>query len=179
MIISNLSRYNILENGSIIKISNGQECAQHQNTGGYYRVTLTTDDNKRQSFYVHRLVAIAFLPNPNRFPCVNHKDENKANNSVDNLEWCSYEYNNNYGTKIERMVQARKNNGTYTTPKTAIKIIMKDKKTGEILHYFNSIKEAGRFLGKPPQHINEAIHHKRKSAFGFIWEAQGNEEKTF
>ena len=53
--------------------------------------------------YIHRLIAEAFIPNPNNLPVVNHKDENKLNSSIDNLEWCTYEYNRNYGTCIERM----------------------------------------------------------------------------
>lgn len=52
--------------------------------------------------YIHRLVAETFIPNPDNLPVVNHKDENKLNSSVDNLEWCTYKYNNNYGTCKER-----------------------------------------------------------------------------
>ncbi len=48
---------------------------------------------------VHRLVAKAFIPNPNNYPCVNHKDENKSNNHADNLEWCTYKYNVQYSLK--------------------------------------------------------------------------------
>lgn len=57
---------------------------------------------------IHRLVAEAFIPNPNNYPCINHRDENPANNFVGNLEWCSYEYNNNYGNHNEKISNALK-----------------------------------------------------------------------
>ena len=68
-----------------------------QNIGdvGYYNVTLCKDGN-HQTFRVHRLVAEAFLPNNNNHPYINHKDENKLNNNVDNLEWCTETYNQVY-----------------------------------------------------------------------------------
>lgn len=75
---------------------------------GYLRVDLCKD-GKRKHFRVHRLVAIAFLDNPSGYDQVNHKDENPANNSVDNLEWCDAAYNNSYGGHEERSaVKAKK-----------------------------------------------------------------------
>lgn len=171
MIIQNLSNYDILEDGTIINLLSNTIQTQRDNGNGYQIVSLYTDDQQRKNFYVHRLVAMAFLPNPKNLPCVNHKDENKQNNVVANLEWCDYQYNINYGTRNLRMTETKKQKG-YTIPKTAIKIVMKDKKTKEIIQTFSSIKEAGRFLGKSPSHINEAIHKKRKSAYGYLWEEQ-------
>lgn len=63
---------------------------------------------KRKSHLVHRLVAKAFIPNPNNYPCVNHKDENPFNNNVNNLEWCTVAYNNSYGSRLERMSNTKK-----------------------------------------------------------------------
>ena len=70
--------------------------------GGYPEISLYKDGLRKQKL-IHRLVAEAFISNPNDFPEVNHKDENKKNNCVENLEWCTSEYNTNYGTLIERL----------------------------------------------------------------------------
>ena len=71
------------------------------NSSGYLLVGLYKN-NIEKKYSVHRLVAEAFIPNPYNLPQVNHKDENKQNNVVSNLEWCTHEYNNTYGTRIER-----------------------------------------------------------------------------
>lgn len=73
----------------------------------YHKVSLNKY-GKIKTIRVHRLVAKAFIPNPYNLPDVNHKDENKQNNMVQNLEWCDKEYNNNYGTKIERGKEKKK-----------------------------------------------------------------------
>ena len=72
-----------------------------QTRDGYFSVVLTKN-GLREKKLVHILVAKAFINNPNGFPCVNHKDENKRNDIVSNLEWCTYSYNNTYGTVLER-----------------------------------------------------------------------------
>lgn len=79
----------------------GKVMGQTVKSNGYKSVTLTKD-GKCKSFYVHRLVAEAFIPNPDNLPMVNHKDEDKTNNFAENLEWCTNEYNVNYGTGKSR-----------------------------------------------------------------------------
>ena len=89
------------------------------NGTGYFIVCLYK--NKTHKYYlIHRLVALTFLPNPDNLPCVNHKDEDKSNNRVDNLEWCTAKYNSNYKGVLKRRSQRMKENGIYE--KIALKI---------------------------------------------------------
>lgn len=81
-----------------------------QKNQGYIRVGLSKNGIKTW-LRVHRLVAQAFLPNPDNLPQINHKDEDKTNNSVDNLEWCTAKYNNTYGTRIEKSINTKIKNG--------------------------------------------------------------------
>lgn len=67
---------------------------------GYFQVTLSSQKRKPKVVYIHRLVAQAFIPNPKNLPEVNHKDENKLNNKVENLEWCTRDYNAKYSAKL-------------------------------------------------------------------------------
>lgn len=73
----------------------------HIDKKGYINITLRKDGTQYTQ-KLHRLIAITFIPNPNNYPEVNHKDENKQNNRVDNLEWCTTSYNHEYGTRTVR-----------------------------------------------------------------------------
>ena len=75
---------------------------------GYYNISLGNTLNGNPPKRVHRIIALTFIPNPNNLPQINHKDENKANNAVDNLEWCDCLYNNHYGSFSEKRGKAQK-----------------------------------------------------------------------
>lgn len=85
----------------------GKQMKQSLHTKGYKTVSLTKD-GKTKTCYVHRIVAEAFIDNPDNLPFINHKDEDKTNNFVDNLEWCTNQYNLNYGTARKRQSRALK-----------------------------------------------------------------------
>lgn len=101
-------RYQISNEGRVKSLIGSKEkiLKPGLNFHGYEKVTLSKG-NKVKAHLVHRLVAQAFIPNPNDYPCINHKDEMKFDNSVDNLEWCTYDYNNNYGSRKLKIAETR------------------------------------------------------------------------
>lgn len=111
--VSNMGRVRALDRvkpNSGGQIAKGHILPQSDNGHGYRFVSLWKF-NKGRRFYVHRLVASAFIPNPNNFPIINHKDENKSNNRYENLEWCTQKYNANYGTHTRRVKESFIANG--------------------------------------------------------------------
>ena len=127
---------------------------------GYYTVLLSKN-SKRKWHFVHRLVAQAFIPNPDNLPIINHKDENKLNNEVKNLEWCDYLYNSNYGTRNKRLSETKTNNTYNTKPVLCVE-------TGRI---YPSVREAARQTNIPNTHISACCLNKPhyKTAGGYHW----------
>ena len=94
--INGYKNYEVSSKGNIRNIHTKKYKAVRKTKTGYL-ITDLKENGTKQTKYIHRLVAEAFVANLNNYPCVNHKDENKDNNCVENLEWCTVAYNNNYG----------------------------------------------------------------------------------
>lgn len=91
--------YQVSSMGNIRSFHRGGRILKpHVSRNGYQFVFLSNDTSKTY-WFVHRIVAITFIPNPHNYPIINHKDENKLNCSVSNLEWCTYTYNLTYGSR--------------------------------------------------------------------------------
>ena len=166
--ISNLGRVKSLEKSWIT----GRGGIRHQEEkllklgktkDGYLYVTLYKN-GKPKLFKVHRLVAVHFIPNPNNLPQVNHKDEVKTNNIVINLEWCTHQYNNNYGTRNERVGKAMLNHKAISIP-----ILQIDKDTNKVIREWPSSMQVERELCINNSHIIQCCKGKRKTAGKFKW----------
>ena len=121
------------------------------NSFGYLFVNLCKD-GKVKAFTVHRLVAEAFIDNPNNYKEVNHKDENKTNNIVTNLEWCDRKYNCNYGTRTEK----------------CSKPVLQYTLDGEFVREWESTAECGR-NGFNQGAVNACCLGKLKKYKNFMW----------
>lgn len=134
-----------------------------KNSDGYLNVNLIKD-GKAKNMKVHRLVADAFISNPENLPQVNHKNECKTDNRVENLEWCTSKYNINYGTRMERVTKSISKANT-NNPKLSKKI--KCVETGVEYH---STRDIERQFGFDHSHICACCNGKQKQAYGYRWE---------
>lgn len=141
--VSNLGRVK-----SYSRYPHGKLLSGVKSKNGYYKVILCKNKQKI-TISIHRLVATTFLPNPNNLPQVNHKDEDKSNNSLDNLEWCSASYNHNYGTGIER------------TSKGESRQVVQATINGEIIQIFSSLTEASKLIPCPLTYLSTICNGKQ------------------
>ena len=153
--------YQVSNLGRVRKIDGYTETIVNQiiNKAGYCIVYIG-----KKLYYVHRLVANCFIENPFLYNVVNHKDENKTNNCVANLEWCTQWYNCNYGSRNERISKSNK-----IMNRKLMKPVLQFSKNGEFIKEFSSIHEAAQEMNTSHVSISKACNGKSKSSCGFIW----------
>lgn len=122
-------------------------------------------NNKGKRAYIHRLVAQAFIQNPNNYTDVNHKNEVKRDNRVENLEWCDKKYNNNYGTGKRRMIESRNAHKKWNAER---EIHMYDL-NGVYVRSFRSVVEAARYFNCSDSNIRPIIDKRHRSSFGYMF----------
>ncbi len=142
--------YEVSSDGDVFNKKTGRKLVKGLGSNGYLKVTLAY--GKKETLSVHRLVAEAFIDNPLNLPLVNHKDMNKTNNSADNLEWCSFKYNNTYGDCSYRNSKVNQ----YTTD-------------GTLVRSWDSMKQIQEELGYRYQEISRACRGCRRTSHGYEW----------
>ena len=130
---------------------------------GYMEVHLKSNGQVKHG-RIHRLVAEAFIPNPDNLPEINHKDEDKTNNRADNLEWCDRQYNSNYGTRLIRISDTKK--GNYYNMRSVQQL----SEDGKVIRTYPSVKEAAAQTGASESVIIRICKgQKGQTAKGYRW----------
>lgn len=166
--ISNLGRVRSKDRqrlgvGGSIRNCKGKILKANPNQSGHLLVNLYDEEGKSKKALVHRLVAEAFISNPENLPCVNHIDENKLNNCVDNLEWCTITYNNTYSHLEENLYKKTDN-----YPIAVIQYSL----SGEEINRYISYSQAEKGTGIDHGGISACCRGKQKTAGGFIWKKE-------
>lgn len=155
--IKSLARFNPAS-GRIGMFYRQRELKAGIDKDGYLQVRLCKN-GKYKTYKVHRLIALTYLPNVDNLPSINHKDENKQNNCLDNLEWCTVKYNNNYNNRQLKISRKRKR-----------RILQIDPVKNQIIRIFDSISEAENITGYYKVHIINCCKHRKLLYKGFKWE---------
>lgn len=197
-IIKDFEDYKVSNTGEVFSIKRNKMLKPYEKKN--YLGVYLYQNNIRKFMTIHRLVALSFIDNPNKYPQINHKDENTKNNCVENLEWCSAKYNANYGTlkerKRERMLKNNHFKGKHHSEESKLK--MRNAKLGKILSEetkkkigannkgkgrfgnpvycvelnktFMSALDAERQTGIPNSNIIQVCNNKRKTAGKYHWQ---------
>ena len=168
--IENFPNYEVSNTGKVRSLNYNhtgrpKELKQGKSASGYFQVMLWKDRKHHYNKTVHRLVAEAFLSNPQNYAQVNHKDENKLNNIVENLEWCSAKYNYSYGTRGARISVSLTDNPHFSKP------VYQLDTQGNIINEFPSIASAARAMHGYPTIIWKVCsgYTRKNMAYGYRW----------
>lgn len=152
------NKYQVSSNGYVMSLGSETSKTKILKSGkasnGYLTVALCKN-GKQKTYCVHRLVAEAFIPNNQKLKCINHKDGNKTNNNVSNLEWCSSSYNNYHSI--------------YTKLNDCSKAVYQYDLQGNLVKEWESQSKASRDLGISQCNISACCRGLYKQARGFIW----------
>lgn len=156
------SEYKVSNLGKIKSLKyNKEKILKAADNGHGYMFVNLCKQNITSNCYIHRLVAETFIPNPNNLPEVNHKDEDKTNNCVDNLEWCNSKYNSNYGNRNKKMK-------THHILKYGKKVNQYDLQ-GNFIKQFESLSSIEQELGFCSIAISNCCKGKTNTSYNYKW----------
>ena len=152
------TKYTILENGRIYRTKNNREVKQIKDKDGYLQVRLSVN-NIQQTVKMHRLVAKIYIPNPNNNPQVNHKNENKSDNRIENLEWVTAKQN----------VMHSRQKIYHDSIKHRMKPVMQFSLKGSFIKEYESVNSAAKIVGASGSHIAYCCNNVHSKCKGYIW----------
>lgn len=158
--------YSINESGIIYSKRNNKYLKPKLTNSGYLQIQI----GRGNYFYIHRLVGANFLSNPENKKTINHKDGNKLNNHVDNLEWATYSENHKHAYTIELKIPNSPMKNKFGVNNPVSKKIAQLNLTGDIINVFHGVYEAYRNTGISKGNINSVCNNKRMTAGGFKWQ---------
>lgn len=183
-------QYLVSNKGSVYSLHRNRLMIPKKGKTGYLRITLC-DNGRKRNTSVHRIVAEAFIDNPENKPTVNHKNEDKHDNRVENLEWATNAEQNTHGTRIARAIMhtdwkkrsgkidyvaiARKHD--YSKQTMCNRIQTEAYKNGELVGIFKSQQEAANFTGTGKAHVSQCISGTRKTSNGYSFKEHFPEEE--
>ena len=150
-------RYKVSNTGKVYSLISNKILALRINKAGYSQINLYKDCD-RKMFSIHRLVAQAFVPNPDNKPQINHIDEDKPNNNFNNLEWVTSKENNNHGTRLYRSAMKKRR-----------AILCKNIESGEFIIYDSQISASHDLLIERTN-INNTLRGRQKTTGGYTFE---------
>lgn len=172
--IQDYPNYLVYEDGRIWSEKTQKFLKPSCNKKGYSSVELFNEKGSKR-LLIHRLVALAFIPNPDNLPQINHKDENPRNNHIDNLEWCTAKYNMNYGEgaktrhlNIDYSKPIFKENAIKNGKRRSKPVLMFTKK-GDFIARFESAVEASKQTGIDKTDISRSARTNKYNAGGYAW----------
>lgn len=179
--IEEASNYEVSNYGEVRNKKTKHILIGSRDKAGYLRCVIRSNDGELITRFKHRLAAIAFLENPDELPLINHKDENKANNYVgcaeknysdSNLEWCTHQYNMNYGSCKQKRIETIKRrilNKELDIGIGGIKIYVYDAKTKDFINSFPSITSAAKQLNADYRTVVKVLKKERRQHLGMIF----------
>ena len=173
--LEGFSKYKFSNTGKVWSKSSNKEMSLKPQQGGYVRFHLVNDGGNRCNMMIHRLIAFAFIPNPQNKPTVNHKNYNKADNRVENLEWATISEQNNHrkrpSKEVSRLMCSR------TVWRCSI--------NGDKIEFYETLKDAAKWIldnkGNKDawKNISNVCHNRAETAYGFKWVYDTSQENIF
>lgn len=179
--IKGYSNYEVDTQGNVYSKVSERILKPYTNRNGYMFVKLKNDDGEMHHVSIHRAVAEAFLPNPKGLPQVNHIDEDKGNNRIENLEWCTAQYNTNYGTGKQRAMDGakahRERYGWHLPHKNKVPVLGKRVEEMEWTEY-ESMFLASKATGITKQDVSRACKSLTKTTHGYMFQFVNPKDAT-